>query len=348
MFQSNHSVIVGNQHISENSGVFFIAEAGVNHCGRLDLAKKLIELAANAGANAVKFQSFVTAELILPNVKKAAYQQRDNSDETQADMLQKLELSTTAMKELQEYAKKCHILFLTTPFDHVSLYALDALDLPVYKISSTDVTNVAFIEQIAQRQKPIFISTGMSDLDEIEKALYTIFKYHRQVVLLQCTAGYPIADTDVHLRVLHTFASMFDVLVGYSDHTEGIGAAPFAVTAGAVVIEKHFTLDKMLPGPDHKASLDPEELAQCIAQVRYAEKLRGDYTKYPLPSELSLKKSLQKSLVCQTPIRPGDCFTIQNVVAKRTGGHGLDAIFWPTLEGVVSTRGYSPGDLIEQ
>jgi len=339
---------IGSRFVSQKDSVFFIAEAGVNHNGDFELAKKLILEASLAGADAVKFQSFDTDSLILEDVKKAEYQIKSGeAGETQSQMLRRLELKIDQMQLLQAYAQSLNIIFLTTPFDELSLDQLDVLDLPAYKIASTDITNLPFLEKVAQKGKPILLSTGMAYLTEIEKALSIIYKYHRQVILLQCTAGYPIDDRDVNLRVMDTYRAYFGVLTGYSDHSKGVGVAPFSVAAGAVVVEKHFTLDKKMSGPDHAASLNPQELKECIGQARYVDQILGDACKFPLLSEIPLRLSLQKNLVAKEVILKGDQFSIDNVVAKRTGGVGISPFYFETLSGKFSPRQFEKGEIIE-
>lgn len=255
----NKNINVGDFSLNTESPIFIIAEAGVNHNGDLEIAKKLIDLASEAGANAVKFQTFKTENLILKDVQKAQYQKKTtDSKESQFEMLKKLEVSKEQNQELKKYCKKKSIIFLTTPFDEKSLDDLDDLNLLAYKIASTDTTNLPFLKKIAKKGKPIFLSTGMSYLTEVKIALETIYEYNKDVVLLQCTANYPIKNNEANLNVINTYKKCFDVLLGYSDHSVGIGAAPYSVPMGVVVVEKHFTYDKNLSGPDHKASLSPE------------------------------------------------------------------------------------------
>jgi len=261
----NKNISLGNYKISSGKPVFIIAEAGVNHNGSMERAKILIDVAASSGADAVKFQAFKTENLILKNVEKAKYQIETTGDgESQFEMLKKLEITRDQNIELVNYCKKKNILFLTTPFDEESLDELDALDLPAYKVASTDATNLPFLKKIAQKGKPVFLSTGMCYLSEVRLALEQIHEFNQNIVLLQCSANYPIKDKDANLNVINTYKQEFDVLVGYSDHSVGIGAAPYAVPMGAVVIEKHFTIDKNMEGPDHRASLSPSELKEFV------------------------------------------------------------------------------------
>ncbi|RLC54305.1 MAG: N-acetylneuraminate synthase [Candidatus Cloacimonadota bacterium] len=338
---------IGSYTIAKNQPVFIIAEAGVNHNGEIAQAKKLIDVAVKAGANAVKFQAFKTENLILTNVQKAQYQKKTTgSDESQFEMLKKLEITKDQNIELINYCTQNNIIFLTTPFDEESLDELDSLNLPAYKVASTDTTNLLFLKKIAQKGKPIFLSTGMSFMSEVELALEQIHKYNKEVILLQCTANYPIKNTDANLNIVKTYQEKFDMLVGYSDHSVGIGASPYAVPMGAVVIEKHFTLDKGLSGPDHEASLSPNELKEFVAEIRKVEKYMGSAIKEPTKDEEKTRISLQKSLVALHTIKQGEVFTEQNIVAKRTGGKGISPINYEQLVGKKATKDYSPNEII--
>lgn len=343
----NKQFNIGSYTIGKDHPVFIIAEAGVNHNGEMDLAKRLIDVAVEAGANAVKFQAFKTENLILSNVQKAQYQQKTTgSDESQFEMLKKLEITKEQNIELINYCKHNNIIFLTTPFDEESLNELDSLDLPAYKVASTDTTNLLFLKKIAKKGKPIFLSTGMCFISEVELALKHINEYNKDVILLQCTANYPIKDTDANLNVVKTYQEKFDMLVGYSDHSVGIGASPYAVPMGAVVIEKHFTLDKNLSGPDHEASLSPEELKDFVAEIRKVEKYLGSYIKEPTLDEEKTRLSLQKSLVALHSIKKGELFTEQNLVAKRTGGKGISPIQIEQILGKKASKAYIKDEII--
>jgi len=343
----NKIIKISERIISSKSPTFIIAEAGVNHGGSIDVAIKLIDLAVEAKADAVKFQAFRAEHLLLNNVQKAAYQKNiSDSEETQYDMLKKLELSSSQNHILKEYCDLKDIIFLTTPFDQESLKELDQLNLAAYKISSTDVTNIPFLIKIAKKRKPIFLSTGMSYLSEIEFALKTIFQYNKDVVLLQCTANYPIKDDEANLAVIKTYDDNFDILLGYSDHSSGVGAAPFAVPMGAKVVEKHFTLNKASDGPDHAASLSPEELIEFVTTVRRVDKYMGVSIKEPSVSELENRKSLQKCLVASKDIKKGVFFTEDNIIAKRTGGEGISPINYESVVGKKSPRSYKTNEVI--
>lgn len=341
------TIFLGEHKISENGKVFFIAEAGVNHCGDLHCALKLIDLAKRAGADAVKFQSFQAESLVLPTVERAVYQRRAiKAGASQFEMLKSLEFGPEKMRRLKRYCDQRGILILITFFEEQSLEACADMDLAAFKVASTDITNLPFLRRIAKKRKPIILSTGMACLKEVELALREIHPYNRDVILLQCTANYPIKDEDAHLRVMETFRKKFDILVGYSDHSSGVGAAPYAAAFGACVVEKHFTFDKSLAGPDHKASLDPNELAQCIREIRRVEKFLGSPEKKLTLDEKSNRRHLQKCLVAACEIREGDRFSERNVIAKRTGGKGLSPIRCRHVWGRRARRAFRKDEVI--
>jgi len=343
----NKKLTIENKTISTESPTFVIAEAGVNHGGDMSVAKQLIDLASQAGADAVKFQTFRAEDLILGSVEKAPYQQKTtDSGQSQFDMLKSLEVSREQNLELKKYAQKKGIIFLTTPFDENSLDEIDELDLPAYKIASTDTTNLPFLEKVAQKGKPIFLSTGMTYLSEIEMALEIMYKHNKDIVLLQCTANYPIEDREANLKVINTFKNKFDILVGYSDHTVGVGAAAFAIPMGAQVVEKHFTLDKTLEGPDHRASLSPDELIEFVKLVRKVDDFMGSSIKKPNLSETKTRASLQKCLVASCTIKNGEKFSEKNLIAKRTGGNGISPIYYYDVIGKLSNQNYVKDEII--
>ncbi len=344
----NKKLIIQDKEISLTSPTFIIAEAGVNHGGNIIIAKQLIDLASDSGADAVKFQTFKAEDLILDNVEKAPYQQKTtDSKESQMDMLKRLEVSKEQNIELKNYCEEKKIIFLTTPFDETSLSELDDLDLVAYKVASTDTTNLPFLKKIAKKGKPIFLSTGMTYLAEVQMALETIYEFNKNVVLLQCTANYPINDDEANLEVINTFKKHFDILVGYSDHTVGVGAAPFAIPMGASVVEKHFTLDKSQDGPDHRASLSPEELKEFVKLVRKVDKFMGSDIKKPNLSETKTRVSLQKCMVANKDILIGEEFTEDNIIAKRTGGLGISPIYFNDIIGGTSSKKYVKNEIIE-
>lgn len=343
----NNQLKIGNRTISERDETFIIAEAGVNHNGDMNLAKEMIDAASDSGADAVKFQTFKTEKLILKNMEKAPYQKvTTNRNESQYDMLKRLEVSKEQTKELMEYCRKKNIIFLSTPFEKISLDELDELGVSAFKIAATDLTNIQFLKQVAEKGKPIILSAGMCYLEEVVRALEAIYSINKEVVLLQCTANYPIRDEEANINVIRTFKEQFDILVGYSDHSQGVGASPYAVAVGAKVIEKHFTLDKNMEGPDHKASVTPKELQQLVSDIRRVEKYLGDGIKMPSCSEQMTRKSLQKCLVAQCEIKAGDVFNEENIVAKRTNGVGISALYYDDVVGQTAIKDYDVDEII--
>ncbi len=347
MLQFDQKFTIGSFEISQASPTFIIAEAGVNHGGDLDLAKRLIDIAAEAGVDGVKFQAFRTENLILSNVEKAPYQKNTTAaSESQFDMLKKLELKTEGYLELKAYCESKNLIFLITPFDEQSLEELEEVGVDAYKIASTDTTNLLFLRKVAQTGKPIVLSTGMCDMKEVTAALEEINPINKKLVLLQCTANYPIEDDEANLNVIQTFKDSFDVVVGYSDHSVGLGAALYSIPMGAKVVEKHFTINKDLDGPDHLASLDPEELKEFVIKVKQIERYMGGFIKEPTASEFHTKKSLQKSLVAAVEITKGDVIQEKHLIAKRTGGDGVSPIYYKSIVGTVATKDYHKDDII--
>ncbi|MBQ3163250.1 MAG: N-acetylneuraminate synthase [Lachnospiraceae bacterium] len=339
---------IGNRKISFDSPTFIIAEAGVNHNGDIGLAKRLIDEAVAAGVDAVKFQSFKTEKLILKNIEKAPYQRRTSlTTETQFDMLKRLEFSKHQMEELKKYCEEKQIIFLSTPFEKNSLDELEELGVEAFKIAATDLTNIQFLRQIAEKQKPMILSAGMCYMEEVEKALKAIAEINNRLILLQCTANYPIRDEEANIGIVKTLREKYEILTGYSDHTSGIGASPYAVALGAKVVEKHFTLDKNMEGPDHKASVTPEELKQLVVEIRKVEKYIGNGIKMPTFSEQGTRKSLQKCLVACRDISQGDTYTNENVVAKRTNGEGISALYIDEIIGKRADRDYKEDEIIQ-
>jgi N,N'-diacetyllegionaminate synthase len=305
---------------SQPSGCFLIAEAGVNHNGSLKIAKQLIDAAFRAGADAVKFQSFRTEEIVTPRAPKADYQKKYTGEKSQFDMLKKLEFSEEQFLELVKYAKKKGIMFLSTPFDAGSADFLYGTGMPIFKISSGDLTNIPFLRHVAAYKKPVILSTGMSTLEEIREAVKAVYsKGNRRLTLLHCTSNYPAEYKDVNLRAMETLSEKFKLPIGYSDHTRGIEVSVAAAAMGARVVEKHFTLDRKLPGPDHKASLEPGELGQMIQCIRNIEKAMGDGVKKPVSSEDNIKKIARKSIVACCDIPKGTKITEEMLAVKRPG-----------------------------
>lgn len=311
-----------------------IAEAGVNHNGRLDLACRLVDRALEAGADAVKFQTFQTEQLVTREAPKAEYQvQATGAQESQYEMLRRLELSPADHRALLAHCQDRGILFLSTPFDEGSADLLDELGVPAFKIGSGELTNWPFLEHVARKGRPLILSTGMSYLSEVDEALRVISHAGcDQVVLLHCVSNYPADPADVNLRAIQTMAAAFNLPVGYSDHTLGESVALAAVALGACVIEKHFTLDRGLPGPDHRASLEPAELASLVRSIRLVEKALGDGTKRPAAAEESARAVGRRSIVAARAIAAGTVLTREMLAAKRPAS-GLPPAWMDLLVG---------------
>ncbi len=322
---------------------FIIAEAGVNHNGSLDLAKKLIDVAAEAGADAVKFQTFKAEKLVSKKAQKAEYQkQTTDAAESQYDMIKKLELDEPAHRELIRYCGEKKIRFLSTPFDHESIELLNTLGMEIFKIPSGEITNLPYLRHIGGLGKEVILSTGMADLGEIEDALDLLVSSgtpKEKITILHATTEYPCPMDEVNLRAMGTIASAFGVRTGYSDHTRGIEVPIAAVAMGASVIEKHFTLDRTMEGPDHKASLEPDELCAMVAAIRNIEKALGEGIKKPSPSEAKNMAVARKSIVAARPIRAGEVFTSENIAIKRPGT-GISPMRYDEIVGERAARDY--------
>lgn len=332
--------------MKQKSKIFIIAEAGVNHNGSLKLAKKLVDLACAAGADAVKFQTFKTEELVTLSAPKAEYQKRTVPGKSQYEMLKKLELSQKDFVELFKYCKKKGIMFLSTPFDAQSASFLHKLGMKIFKISSGELTNHPLIRQIATYGKPIILSTGMATLKEVGKAVKEAHKVaNRRITLLHCTSNYPARPEDVNLRAMQTLGRTFKVPAGYSDHTEGLIIPIAAAALGAAVIEKHFTLDKSLPGPDHQVSLSPAELKEMICSIRTVELAQGDGVKKPTKEEASTRKLARKSIVARAYIERSNIIQPDMLACKRPG-HGLPPVYLDRVIGRKAKTAISADQLI--
>lgn len=327
-----------------------IAEAGVNHNGSLKMAKELIRTAADANADYVKFQTFNSKLVVTESADKADYQIKNTGvKESQLEMISKLELSHRDHHELIEHAKQCGIKFISTAFDLPSVDFLRELDCELFKIPSGEITNLPYLRHVGACGKPIILSTGMSSLGEIENALKILEDSgtdREKITLLHCTSEYPAPLVDVNLRVIKTLQQAFGLNVGYSDHTEGIEVAIAAVALGATIVEKHFTLDKSLPGPDHKASVEPEELKSLVNALRNINIALGDGRKRVTTSELENIKVARKSLVAATGIKKGEHFTIKNITVKRPGV-GINPMRYDEIIGRLAPRDFDKDDLIE-
>lgn len=338
---------IGHKYIGDDESVFIIAEAGVNHNGDIELAKKLVDVAVESGADAIKFQTFKAENVVTKNAPKADYQVKNtNSNESQYDMIKKLELSEDEFKELYRYARKKGIVFLSTPFDFDSADFLEELGIPAFKVSSTDLTNLPFLEYIAEKGRPVILSTGMGTLGEIEEAINTIKNAgNEDIILLHCITSYPAKFESLNLKAIQTLKEAFKLPVGFSDHSLGIYAPIAAVALGAVVIEKHFTLDKNLPGPDHKASLDPEELKEMIKWIRLIEKALGDGIKRPILEEEEIKTVARRSIVAKVNIPKGTIITEGMITFKRPGT-GLPPKYYKEIIGKRAKRNIKADELI--
>lgn len=325
-----------------------IAEAGVNHNGNLNLAKKMVDAASEAGADAIKFQTFKTENLVVRTAKKAEYQILHTGNTlSQYEMLKKLELDQVAFSELFKYCIMKNIKFISSPFDLDSIDFLDALGIDTFKIPSGEITNYLYLKKIATLNKKIILSTGMATMDEIKEALDVLKGNSESLILLHCTTSYPALMQDVNLKAMCTMKRIFHKEVGYSDHTVGIEAAVAAVALGACVIEKHFTLDMSLPGPDHRMSLEPDELKKLIQAIRNVEQALGDGLKRPTSVELLNRKFVRKSLVAAKTIKQGEIFSEDNVCAKRPGD-GISPMMWNKLKGCPAKRNYEKEERIDE
>jgi N-acetylneuraminate synthase len=328
-----------------------IAEAGVNHNGDMGLAKELIAAAAEAGADLVKFQTFIAANIISRSAPKAEYQKgATDPQESQQDMVRKLELTRENHLELIEECEKRGIGFFSTAFDKDSIDLLEELGaLKIVKIPSGELTNLPYLRYLTRHRKHVLLSTGMADLGEIEAAINVVEQAgtpRDEITVLHCTTEYPTPMGDVNLRAMVNIGKAFGVTVGYSDHTPGIEVPIAAVALGATVIEKHFTMDRSLPGPDHRASLEPQELKAMVQGIRNIEKALGDGIKRPSASELKNKPIARKSLVAAKNIEAGELFSPDNLTAKRPGT-GLSPMRWDEVIGRPSPRGFAEDELIE-
>lgn len=328
--------------------IFIIAEAGDNHNGNLDLAFQLVDKAAEAGADCVKFQTFLTEEVISKRAEKAEYQKESTgADESQYEMVKKLELTFDNFRQLQQYANEKGLMFLSTPFDIPSVDFLESIDVPYFKIPSGEITNLPYLIRIAQTGRDIILSTGMAEMDEIEVAV-KVLKEHGagEISLLHCNTEYPTPMEDVNLRAMLTLKEKFGVKVGYSDHTKGIEVPIAAAALGAEIIEKHFTLDHNMEGPDHKASLEPDELKAMVAGIRNIEKAMGSGIKTASDSEKKNIDIARKSIVARKKIVKGETLTEENLAVKRPG-NGISPMKWYEVIGTKAVRDYDEDEMIE-
>ncbi|MDY0192335.1 MAG: N-acetylneuraminate synthase [Aliarcobacter butzleri] len=329
--------------------VFIIAEAGVNHNGSIDLAKKLIDVASESGADAVKFQTFKAENLVSKNAQKADYQkQTTDKNESQFDMIKKLELDVDTHKELMAYCKSKNIMFLSTPFDHDSIDLLSDLGLEIFKIPSGEITNLPYLRHIGRLNKKVILSTGMADNGEIEDALDVLIASgtkKENITVLHANTMYPTPMEDVNLKAMITIGNTFDIAFGYSDHTLGIEVDIAAVAMGACCIEKHFTLDKTMEGPDHKASLEPDELKVMVKAIKNIELALGSCVKKPSKSEMPNIQIARKSIVAKVDIKKGEILTQEKITIKRPG-NGINPMRWDEIVGTIATKDYKEDELI--
>lgn len=329
--------------------IFILAEAGVNHNGSLENAKKLVDVAVYAGVDAVKFQTFKSELLVSKFGKKAAYQEKNTgSQQSQLEMLQQLELSFEEQLELVAYCKQQKIQFLSTAFDMESIEFLETLNLPLHKIPSGEIDNLPYLIRLAQTKKPIVLSCGMSSLCEIEQAICVLREYGAtDLTVLHCNTQYPTPFCDVNLRAMQSIAQQFNVKIGYSDHTLGIEVPIACAALGATFIEKHFTLDNALPGPDHKASLNPSQLHEMVRCIRNIEQAMGSSKKEITSSEEANRKIVRKSIVAKTNIKKGEQYTTQNITIKRPGD-GISPMKWFDMLEKIAPKNFAQDEKITE
>ena len=328
-------------------GVYIIAEAGVNHNGNYETACRLADAAKQAGADCIKFQTFKSELVVSKSASKAEYQKKTTSEESQLSMLKKLELTYDEFISLKKYCDNIGICFLSTAFDLDSIGFLDSIEMPFWKIPSGEVTNYPYLVKIAKTGKPVIMSTGMCDLDEIRDAIDVLIKYGTEnIKLMHCNTEYPTPYEDVNLKAMETMRREFDVEVGYSDHTEGIEVSLAAVALGATVIEKHFTLDRNMEGPDHRASIEPDVLSELVKGIRHIEMALGTAEKIPTLSETKNIKAVRKSIVARRKIVIGEIFTEDNITVKRPGG-GISPMKWNEVIGTRAVRTFEEDEMIE-
>lgn len=329
--------------------VFIIAEAGVNHNGDVNLAKKMIDVAVDAGVSAIKFQTFKAEYLVSKNAQKAEYQKKTSGvEESQFEMIKRLELDTNTHKELLGYCDSRNIMFLSTPFDHDSIDMLDNLGMQIFKIPSGEITNLPYLQHIGRLNKEIILSTGMANIGEIEAALDILINSGTskdKITILHANTEYPTPMQDVNLNAMLTIGNTFKTKIGYSDHTLGIDIPIAAVAMGASVIEKHFTLDNNMEGPDHKASLEPSELVNMVKSIRNIEKALGNGIKKASNSERKNIKVARKSIVAKCEIAKGEIFSKENITIKRPGS-GLSPMLWNEVIGLKATKSFKTDELI--
>ncbi|AEJ18672.1 N-acetylneuraminate synthase [Gracilinema caldarium] len=328
--------------------VFIIAEAGVNHNGSFELAKKLVDAAKDAGADAVKFQTFKSENLVSRKAEKADYQKKNTgSNESQLEMLKKLELDYDSFLKLADYCKFKGIAFMSTVFDNESIQFLSNIEMPYWKIPSGEITNLPYLKKIGAFNKPVLLSTGMADLGEVEDAIQVLTNSgldYNKITVLHCTTEYPAPIEEVNLLAMKSMGRAFNLRYGYSDHTEGIAIPIAAAALGAEVIEKHFTLDKGMEGPDHKASLEPVELAEMVNSIRIIEKAMGDGVKRVTKTELKNRSAARKSIVAARPIKKGAVITEDDITIKRPGD-GISPMCWELVINSIAAHDFEEDEV---
>ncbi len=329
---------IGSRQIGLDEPCFIIAEAGVNHNGDIELAKKLIDAAKEAGADAVKFQTFKAGSIVARDAEKAEYQIAATGNSSQYEMIQKLELCLDDFRDLKAHAEARGIMFLSTPFDMASSDLLESLDIPAYKMASGEITNIPLLRHVARKGRPVILSTGMAFMDEIKEAIDAMRDEGlREVIVLHCVTSYPAPMNELNLKALLTMMEELDLPIGYSDHSLGILAPVAAIAMGACMIEKHLTLDRTMEGPDHAASLEPDELSEMVNAIRAIESALGNGVKAPSPREKEIMVKVRKSIVASMPIPEGTVLTKDMLAIKRPG-NGLQPKELSDLIGMKTTR----------
>jgi N,N'-diacetyllegionaminate synthase len=340
-------VKIGDKLVGEGEPTFIVAEIGVNHNGSIDIAKKLIDAAKDAGADAVKIQAFKTERIVTKYAEKASYQKENTrSEKSQYDMLKKLELKDEQIEELYDYAKIKRIDFLSSVFDKESVDLLSKLKVPAFKIASGEISNFLLLRYIAEKKKPIILSTGMSTLGEIEEALEDIReKGVEDIILLHCVTSYPAKTEEANLKVIKVWQNSFGLPIGFSDHTLGIATPVAAVALGSALIEKHFTLDKTMPGPDHRASLEPDEFKEMVDAIRDVEKALGDGVKRLTEEEERIKKVVRRSIVAEVSIPKGKTIA-ENMLDLKRPGIGLEPRYVDKVVGMKAKKNIKADELV--
>lgn len=326
--------------------VYIIAEAGVNHNGSVEIAKKLVEQAKQAGVDCVKFQTFSSESLVTSNALQADYQKKNTDDTTQLEMLKKLELTHDEFRQLKDFCDELGIDFISTPFDFESIEFLDKLGMKFWKVPSGEITNLPYLEKISHTGKPVILSTGMCNLQEVKDAIKILEDGGcEDISVLHCTTEYPAPFSECNLNVIETLDTELKKKIGYSDHTRGILTPVIAVAKGAQIIEKHFTLDRSMDGPDHSASLEPDELKEMVNNIRLTEQMLGDGVKCSTVSESSNRAVVRKSIVAKCSIKKGENLTEDNITTKRPGT-GISPMRWHEIIGTKAIQDYEKDDMI--